>query len=214
MLIAALIGFAFGFFGSVPVAGPISALVVSRGVHNRYRSGAFIALGGGIAEAVYAFLAFWGFSTYLARYPLVVPISHALAGVILTALGISFLRYRLQERSARDTETEAAWPSFLLGFTITALNPTLIATWTAVVTTLFSMEVIVMTSSQSIPFAFGACAGIAGWFWLLLWLIRRNKSRLSRRGLERVVRAIGALLIWLAAYFIGRFSQHLMTTYG
>ncbi len=134
--------------------------------------------------------------------------------MILTVLGISFLHYRLGEQDARDTETDAALPSFLLGFTITALNPTLIVTWTVVVTSLFSAEVITMESSQSIPFALGACVGIAGWFWLLLWLIRRNKSRLSRRGLERVVRAIGGLLIWLAAYFVGRFIKDLMTIYG
>ena len=46
MLLAALIGLALGFFGSVPVAGPIAALVVSRGVQSRFRSGVFIALGG------------------------------------------------------------------------------------------------------------------------------------------------------------------------
>ena len=82
MLIAFVVGFLFGFIGSIPVAGPISALVFSRGIQGRFRSGVFISLGGGVAEALYSFLAFWGFSSYLTRYPFIVPVSRAAAAAI------------------------------------------------------------------------------------------------------------------------------------
>ena len=49
MLTAALIGFCFGFFGSIPVAGPIAALVLKRGLTGRFRSAALVGAGGAIA---------------------------------------------------------------------------------------------------------------------------------------------------------------------
>jgi threonine/homoserine/homoserine lactone efflux protein len=65
VLVAAIIGFCFGFFGSIPIAGPIAALVLQRGLVGRFRAGALIGAGAAFAEAGYAFMAFWGFSTFL-----------------------------------------------------------------------------------------------------------------------------------------------------
>lgn len=211
MAIAALIGFLFGFFGSIPVAGPISALVLSRGVQGRFRSGAYIAVGGGLTEAAYAYVAFWGFATYLQRYPWIEPASRLAAAVILVALGISFTRYRLKAHEPTRDDAGTALSSFALGVTITALNPTLIATWTGVAATLFSTELIDMSSAQATPFAGGVCLGIAGWFLVLLELIRRHRGRFDERTLERVVRVIGGLLVLLGGYFAFRFVSYLST---
>ena len=68
-----LFGVVFGTLGSIPVAGPISALVVTRGIQGRFRAANYIALGGALPEAVYAFLVFWGFSNFVDDYPLVQP---------------------------------------------------------------------------------------------------------------------------------------------
>ena len=209
MFVAALLGFVFGWLGSVPVAGPIAALVVTRGIAGRMRSGAFIALGGGIAEALYAFLAFWGFSTYLTRYPIIVPISRAGGAIVLLVLGITFLVKPTSEQSVDDyAPRDSAWGSFALGAWICLINPTLIATWSAVVTTLYSTEAIDFDSGQALPFAVGCALGIAGWFLTLLGLIRRYRERFSRATLAKVVRVIGALLLVLATWFAWRFVQY------
>jgi threonine/homoserine/homoserine lactone efflux protein len=208
MLVAALLGFVFGWLGSVPVAGPISALVVTRGIEGRMRAGLFIALGGGIAEAFYAFLAFWGFSTYLIQYPVIVPISRAGGAIVLVALGISFLVKPSKERSVDYAPRDSAWSSFALGAWLCLINPTLIATWSAVVTTLYSTEAIDFESSQALPFAVGCGLGIAGWYFVVLWLIHRYRERFSRAILAKVVRVIGALLLVLAAWFAVRFVQY------
>ncbi len=215
MVIAAVIGLLLGFLGSIPVAGPIAALVFSLGVQGRFRSGVFIAVGGGIAEAIYAFMAFWGFSTFLTRYELVVPISRALGGVILIALGLSFLFGKVMaeadpDKEAKASKSESDLRSFALGFGITALNPTLIATWTAAVTTLYSTEAIAFSSVQAVPFALGTAVGIAGWFFILLALIRRYRDRFSVATLVGAVRAAGLLLLGLAVWFIVRFVQYLL----
>ena len=58
MLWVALAGFARGFIGSMPVAGPVAVLVVSRSLEGRLRDGALIGLGSALAEGAYAFLAY------------------------------------------------------------------------------------------------------------------------------------------------------------
>lgn len=45
-------GFCFGFLGSVPVAGPTSAMVLKLGIQGKYSAGLTIAFGGAISEAV------------------------------------------------------------------------------------------------------------------------------------------------------------------
>jgi threonine/homoserine/homoserine lactone efflux protein len=208
MLLAAVLGFAFGFVGSIPVAGPIAALVVTRGIQGRYRDGAYISLGGGIAEAVYAFLAFWGFATYLTDYPIVIPISRAVAAVILMVLAVVFFRWQPSQAPSAEPPRDSPFGSFMLGASICALNPTLIATWSGVVTTLYSTELIDFQGRQALPFALGVALGIASWFGTLLGLIRRYRARFSQLMLARMVRVIGVLLLALALWFAWRFIAY------
>ncbi len=214
MLLATLIGFLFGFVGSMPIAGPIAILVFGRGLENRGRSGLFLAGGAAIAESSYAYLAFWGFSAFLTRYPWVEPVSRVSAAVILTGLGI----HLTSKGKKPEAETRVPDPnvgqkrSFFLGFTITALNPTLIATWTAAVTTVYSLHVVSFDAGDALPFSIGAFLGITGWFATLLWLLARFHARFSRAALDRVIRFMGYLLIaaglTIAVRFLYRLYAH------
>ncbi len=210
MLTLALIGFAVGFIGSVPVAGPISALVLTRGIQGRFRAGAFIALGGAVAEALYAFLAFYGFSTYLTAYPIIKPLSAAAGAIVLTVLGVTFLRKTPEAPDSKLPARESASRNFLLGVWICVMNPALIATWTAFTTTLYASEVVDVTNAHAAPFAAGCALGIATWFLVLLWLVRRYRDRFSHDTLAQVVRVIGALLLLLAAWFLYRFVVYFL----
>jgi threonine/homoserine/homoserine lactone efflux protein len=211
MLAAALLGFVFGFFGSMPIAGPIAALVFSRGLENRGRSALYLAAGAAIAEAGYAYLAFWGFAAFLSRHAWVEPTSRAFAALLLTALGVHFTR----KGSAKEGPEQAPDPnvgnkrSFFLGFTITALNPTLIATWTGAVTFVYSLDVVTFDSVSALPFSVGSFAGIVCWFALLLGLLARFRARFPRETLGRVMRWTGFFLIGLGLLFAARFVQWL-----
>lgn len=205
MVFALLIGLAFGFFGSIPVAGPIAALVVQRGLAARYRSGAFIALGSALPEGVFAYLAFWGFSTFLAQYSWIDPVSRGAAALILVALAIAFSRQKTKTAEITESGSDDRSKSFWLGFTITALNPTLIATWTAAATTLASIREAPLSPREALVFAIGATAGVVGWFLGLLELMRRYRARFKPETLDRAVRFMGYLLFGLAAWFVWRF---------
>jgi threonine/homoserine/homoserine lactone efflux protein len=205
MLTLALIGFVVGWVGSIPVAGPISALVLTRGIQGRFRAGAYIAIGGGVVEAVYAFLAFYGFSTFLTDYPIIKPLSSAAGAIVLTALGVTFMRKKSDEPESDYPLRESRMRNFLLGAWICAMNPALIATWAAFTTTLYASDVVDVTSDYAAPFALGCALGISGWFMVLLALVRKYRTRFSYETLAKVVRVIGALLLVLATWFAYRF---------
>jgi threonine/homoserine/homoserine lactone efflux protein len=209
MIAALFIGLAFGFFGSIPVAGPIAALVLKRGIEARYRAAFLIGISAALAEAIYAFLSFWGFSAFLKPYPFVEPLSKGVAAAILIGLGISFARYVVTQKEEDEKKRDdSTWGSLALGFTITALNPTLIATWTAATTTLYSTGLVDLAPREALPFALGSFIGIAGWFSAFTWILKRYAGRFNPRWLERGVRVIGVLLIGLGAWFGFRFVSY------
>jgi threonine/homoserine/homoserine lactone efflux protein len=209
VLSAALLGFCFGFIGSMPVAGPIAVLVFGRGLEDRARNGLFLASGAAIAESVYAYLAFWGFSAFLTSYPWIEPTSRIAAAIILTSLGVHFYRRKPTPEGARPV-SYGNKRSFFLGFTVTALNPTLIATWTAAVTTLYSLDIVRFDSSGALPFSLGACTGIVTWFATLLYLMNRFRSRFSRATLDKIVRWMGVTLIVVGLSIAARFVYRLL----
>ncbi len=202
-------GFLFGFVGSMPLAGPISALVFARGLCGRYRSGQLIAAGAGIAESLYAFLAYWGMSQLLQRYSWVVLASRGAAAIILSALGVLFLT-RHPRAVSPPGEPEREKSSLAIGFAITLLNPTFLATWTAAVAVLHAAGFVRPSALSASLFAAGVLAGIVGWFWLLLRLMRRYRDRFRPSTLDRVLQAIGALLLATGLGFAARFAQGLL----
>ena len=203
MVVAAIIGFLFGFIGSMPVAGPIAALVFARALQGQVRQGLHIAIGGALAEAIYAALAFWGFAELLDRVPWLEAASNVAAALILAVLGIVFMRYR-QSDALAPSETRGAHRGVLLGFTITALNPTLIATWAAASATLLSSGVVSLDSSHALPFSLGALVGIVVWFATLLRLVMHFRQRFSHEALSRVIRWMGGGLLLLSGWFAWR----------
>jgi threonine/homoserine/homoserine lactone efflux protein len=195
LLIAAMIGMLIGYIGSMPVAGPIAVLVFGRGLENRAQNGLFLALGAAIAESVYAYLAFWGFSAFLTNYPWIEKAARFGASVLLIALGVHFYRKRQGVAEAPRPSGVGNKRSFFLGFTITALNPTLIATWTFTVTTVYSFDLVKFDAGNALPFSFGAFSGIVGWFATLLYLLNRFRSSFPRVALNRVLNVMGVVLI-------------------
>ncbi len=209
MLVAAILGLTFGFVGSIPIAGPISALVLSRGLAKRYTSAAMIGVGGALAEGLYAFLAFFGFAKLLAPYPWIEPVSRAVAAAILVGLGVSFMRYD-HAKTAEERKADSAPQSFFLGLSVTLVNPTLIATWTATTTAVHSTNLMQTTPEAALPFALGATVGIGGWFLLFVVIMRRYESRFRPATLVRIVRGIGFAIFGLGLWFAWRFVDYLL----
>lgn len=203
MLAAALVGFLFGFIGSVPVAGPIAVLVFERSLAGRYADADGIALGGALAEGLYAGAAFLGLGLTVHRYPSVLVASRMLGAVVLLVVALALYR----GGRTRGDGTAGAGPGLgfargaSLGFGVTAFNPTLLATWSVVAALVFARLPIALTPGTAIAFPLGACLGIAAWLMLFVRLVKRGGERMSERALDRVRVAMVFFVLAIAAWF-------------
>lgn len=200
VLAALALGFAFGYVGSMPVAGPISVLVLHLGLAHS-RDALHVAVGAALAEGLYALLAFWGLSELVSHHPLVIPAARWVGAGLLLALGLALLLTRAGAAPG-EAPRRGRKRSYALGFLVTAVNPTLLVTWTAALTALHATGLLAMSHAQALPFAAAAGAGIVAWFLTLLWLVGKWRSRMSEAALGRFRRATGAILLaaggWMA----------------
>lgn len=203
-LITCLVAFTFGFIGSIPLTGPVAVMVFSAGVRREYGVALRIGLGAALAEALYAAVAFWGFTRFLAHHPLVLPVSHAVSAVVLGALGVYFARWTPEEGESKPRR-HPNLEGLLLGFSVSVINPTLLATWSAAVAFLYARQVVPFSELGALPFGAAAGAGVAGWELVFVGLLRRYESRFPRRALTWGVRGMGVLLIGVAVFTGVRF---------
>ena len=193
-----VVALVFGFMGSMPLAGPIALLAVARASRGKYSEAFRIGLGAAAAEGLYAGIAFWGYTTFLARHAIVVPVSRAVTAIVLTAIGARFVFWK-PPADQKDTRENKAGTA-LLGFSVSAINPTLLLTWSAAVAALYSRGLGETPSVYAIPFGLCAAAGIAGWFFTLAVLFRRYGGKLPEAAITWVIRAMGLALVVLALW--------------
>jgi threonine/homoserine/homoserine lactone efflux protein len=198
-----LVALVFGFVGSMPLAGPIALMAVARSSHGKYSEALRIGLGAAAAEGLYAAIAFWGFTTFLASHAFVVPLSHAVTAIVLAAVGVRFVFWKPSE--GKDTRENKAGTA-LLGFSVSAINPTLLLTWSAAVAALYSRGLKEPSSAYAIPFGLCAAAGIGSWFLTLVALFKRYGDKLPRAAMTWVIRVMGLVLVvfalWSAAKLV------------
>jgi threonine/homoserine/homoserine lactone efflux protein len=211
MWMALLAGLALGFFGSVPVAGPASILVLKNALEKGHRQGFDVAIGASVGEAVYAFVAFWGLTTVLETFPVLVPVSKIVGAVLVIVLGVYlvFRRTSTQEMQAAVL-ADRQGRRWLRGFLSAVLNPTLLATWTTVVTGLHAASLVEPSPRGAIPFAIGVGIGILGWFaFLVQVIVRRFRDRLEPAKIQKIVRGFGFAMIGVGFVIMSRAVLHL-----
>jgi threonine/homoserine/homoserine lactone efflux protein len=200
MLTAVLLGFAMGFAGSIPLAGPVTMIVLGFGLQGRIREAYLVAIGSALPEALYGALALWGFGALLEEFSWAGPAARGITTLILLGVGciLMFRPPGSDEEKADTSKTVAARKRHLiLGFSITALNPALIINWGAAVTTVYSIGLLDPSASLAIPFGLGVAAGILGWFSLALTWLRRHHQRISPQMRITLMRSMGGILFLL-----------------
>jgi threonine/homoserine/homoserine lactone efflux protein len=203
LLVALGLGAALAFFGSLPMTGPLALLVLDRIIALQRRAAFWIALAGALVEGTIAA----GVATLLPlvlRHSEVIVLNARLAGaIVIFAVGVTLaLRPELLE----SIKTERKRQSFTAGFLTTALNPTLLATWTVTVTALHANGLLDGGSWTGLAFGVGVALGAVAWFLVLLVLARRSLlARLAgrraefARGVGVVLTLLGLGLFWRAA---------------
>jgi threonine/homoserine/homoserine lactone efflux protein len=197
LLAICAVAIAMGYIGSMPLAGPVAVMTVSRAARRRYGEALRVGLGAAVAEGLYAGVAFFGYTSLLARHAAVVPISRGATALVLCALGVHFMVWRLREKK---DDRENKMGTALLGFSISAANPTLFLTWSAAVAFLYSKGLTRPSPAYAIPFGLSAASGVAGWFFSLTLLLRKYGERLPQAAFTWTVRSMGVALVGLGVW--------------
>jgi threonine/homoserine/homoserine lactone efflux protein len=205
MFLALLLGALFGFFGAIPVAGPVSAMIVKWGLQQREADGRLLAAGAALAESIYVVLAALGYATLLKSFPVVDTFARALASLILTGIGLYFVTKAASIGTSPDSapvEREKNKGPFGIGFLISILNPTLMVTWTTALAWIHGWRMIDLGLPESIALAAGSGVGIVLWFTLMLrWLSRSGKT-VTESTLIRLIQGTGWVLVALGLHGI------------
>ena len=206
MILAIFTGILFGFAGAIPIAGPVSALVLKAGLRHQYRRGRALGFGAGLAEALYVMAAFAGFKILLEAAPDVEKWTSTLAGIVLIGVGIHFLFTKPPAPvPSEGLKNEQGKSAFLFGFGVSIVNPALIASWTTVVTSLNGFHLFEYSILNSTVFASGVWLGTGIWFALMLKIIRANHHRFKPSWIRMTFLGVGIFLITLGLAILKTF---------
>lgn len=201
MIALAAAALAVGFFGSVPVAGPVAVVVFKRSIEGRSESALAVAWAAAVGEGLYAFAAAIGMGLLIEGRPWVARLSTAVAAVLLAVVAIGLWRAKPADPNVDVGADAGVKRGALVGFTLVALNPTMIATWSVVVSQFVAFGLYEASLGRAAVLGVGGAAGCGLWFTLLIALVRRLRARATTTVVLRIQRVFAVLVLGLAAYF-------------
>lgn len=196
-LVAALIGLVVGFVGSVPVAGPISVLVLQRAVDGKRKSALLTGVGGAVGEAIYATGVGVALPVLHNQVQAAVPITRAVGAVVITVVGLvlSFRSDILKERAPKKDSGDV-----LTGLAASLFNPTIIATWTVVIGSVYADGWLPRKPILGVPLGVGVLLGVTAWYAIVVAAADRVKRLLGRSRRRKLIRGIGVVLVGVGLY--------------
>ncbi len=149
MLLISIVGFITGFIFSVPVAGPISIFITSKGLNGELGYGLRVAIGASIVDFIYCLLAVLGFEYIASTNQNIIPILLGIGTVFIFVVGIRIIVTHKNKTSVKEDEVRKVKTKggFITGFLINFLNPTLFFGWLS--STIMVMSII--TSLGIVP---------------------------------------------------------------
>jgi threonine/homoserine/homoserine lactone efflux protein len=196
LLLAVLLGFAFSFLGSLPMTGPLALLVLDRMVSGQRRAAFWITLSGALVEGVIAAVIAALLPLVLQYSTSIVRIARISGAIVILVVGLSLL---LRPQTVSQLETQHKSQSLLAGFLATALNPTLLATWTIAVTALHTNGLLDGGFREGPLFGAGVVVGVLAWLFLLVLLARLGSPDRMSRYRAALGRSVGGILVLVSA---------------
>jgi threonine/homoserine/homoserine lactone efflux protein len=128
-----------------------------------------------------------------------------MASALLCVVGF-YLIFRRTKRASRSDRRDDKRRSrqLVFGFTITALNPTLLVTWAVAATALHAVLPSSFKAWDAFPYALGVGLGITAWFWLLIRVACRFRKSFGLTTMNRILRGTGAVLVAGGLLMAGR----------
>lgn len=132
ILTISITGFIAGFIFAMPIAGPISILIVSNALKGRLHYANRVNLGAAIADILIIFIAVYGVTRLYSWYKPAIPFLFIVGSVFFLILGIKIFRKpvdveQFEEKSHMTEKIKNKEKNgFYTGFMINILNPTLL----------------------------------------------------------------------------------------
>jgi len=205
------IGVAAGALTGVPI-GPVNVAVIDAAYRHTMRRAIAVALGGSIADGLYAALGVIGVTPVLNNYPGIPPILYAISGVVLLIYG--FLTARSQPVAPASNDPPASesvamrkemWSGFTVGLALIILNPAAIVTWVVIMGSIIPDG----TALEGIACAIGVMIGSFAWFALVAYLTQKGRQVLGDKA-AWIPRVVGIALMVYAAYLITKAVRYVI----
>lgn len=130
ILTISITGFIAGFIFAMPIAGPISILIVSNALHGRRRYSNQISYGAALSDFIYIFIAVYGITSLYSYYKPAVPYLLLSGAFFFILLGYRLFRQPVdidsfdEKTHMTDMIRDSEIRGFYTGFMVNMLNPT------------------------------------------------------------------------------------------
>jgi threonine/homoserine/homoserine lactone efflux protein len=208
-----LAGALMGFFGSIPLTGPIAVMAVNQAVKERFMRGFLIGVGGTLGELIYCGLAVAGVGAMIQQLPDARVWIRGFSAFLLLGVGVYFFwNTPDSENDELGSDVEAGdsgvdadenhsyVKAFSSGFSVAAFNPMLLLNWTAAVAFVFSHLDISPSPVVGAAFVVAIGVGVVGWYAVLMSGLRRYRDRIPTGALATVQRVMSVFVIGGALY--------------
>lgn len=189
-----------GVVAAIAPVGPVTILVLRRCLAGNWRGALKVGLGRMVPETLYCGLATFGTAALIKQYPGARLTIESIGTGLLFVIGTWFVsRNHAPDTQAHDASSRKGdWA----GFFLSAVNPTLLLSWSAISAVAISISGIEPTIQHKIAFPLGIGTGIACGYVGLIWTLHRFDDRLNANIISSIIRVIGAgfvaLSIWNA----------------
>lgn len=209
-----LIGAAAGALTGVPI-GPVNVAVIDAAYRHTMHRAMGVAVGGALADGLYAALGVLWVAPMLAQYPSITPVLYLVSGLVLLAYG--FLTARSQPVAPAQATPDAPQMSstslgrrewlagFRVGLALILLNPAAIANWVVIMANLIPKA----DAAGGVGFAIGVTVGSFGWFALVAYLTQKGKSVLGEKA-AWIPRLVGILLMVYSVYLLTKAVRYFL----
>jgi putative LysE/RhtB family amino acid efflux pump len=130
-LTISITGLIAGFIFAMPIAGPISILIVSNALNGKLAYSKRISLGAAVADFIYTFIAVFGITKLYSWYKPAIPYLFLGGSIFFIILGIKIIRTPFDPESIGERShltsriRDEGKGGFYTGFMVNLLNPTL-----------------------------------------------------------------------------------------
>ena len=203
IVVAAFTGFISGLLISIPV-GPVNLTIMNEGARNGFKWAALIGLGATTMEVLYCAIAFTSFASFFSRGP-VEAAMQVFSFAFMLFLGTRFvfaksvpgleaMEHRIEERIEQKLHPHSA---FMTGFVRTMANPGVLLGWIVLGANFISRGWVEPNHRGKLSCLAGVAVGVGLWFFGLSWASSLGHKKLTERGMLRLERGSGVVLLGL-----------------